>query len=189
MPTDDPNVGDGEVKPLEIELWFVSGNTDSERVCQVVAQSWNSIGVKTTVKNQDVSTIWGPEGYQFTEEDDRLPLLLVQRQRPDRQVLLALQPDPEDPDRDRRQSAGLLSHSTASRSEIDELTDGRRRHHRPGEAEEDLLRRSRSCSTRRCRSSSSIGRRPSRPPTKNIGGFWPSAFNYLLWNANEWYLT
>ena len=20
---------------------------------------------------------------------------------------------------------------------------------------------------------------------KNIGGFWPSAFNYLLWNANE----
>ena len=23
----------------------------------------------------------------------------------------------------------------------------------------------------------------------NLGGFWPSAFNYVLWNANEWYLT
>ena len=23
----------------------------------------------------------------------------------------------------------------------------------------------------------------------NLGGFWPSAFNFLMWNANEWYLT
>jgi ABC-type transport system substrate-binding protein len=23
----------------------------------------------------------------------------------------------------------------------------------------------------------------------NLGGFWPSPFNYLMWNANEWYLT
>ena len=66
VPTNDPNVGDGEVKPLDIELWYSSpAIPTAERVCQVVAQSWNSIGVKTTVKNQDISTIWGPEGYQF----------------------------------------------------------------------------------------------------------------------------
>ena len=23
----------------------------------------------------------------------------------------------------------------------------------------------------------------------NVGGFWPSPFNYLMWNVNEWYLT
>ena len=23
----------------------------------------------------------------------------------------------------------------------------------------------------------------------NLGGYWPSPFNYLMWNANEWYLT
>jgi hypothetical protein len=22
-----------------------------------------------------------------------------------------------------------------------------------------------------------------------IGGFWPSAFNRLLWNAHEWYIA
>ena len=24
---------------------------------------------------------------------------------------------------------------------------------------------------------------------RNLGGFWPSAFNYLMWNANEWYFS
>jgi ABC-type transport system substrate-binding protein len=24
---------------------------------------------------------------------------------------------------------------------------------------------------------------------KNVGGFWPSAFNNLLWNVEQWYLT
>jgi ABC-type transport system substrate-binding protein len=25
--------------------------------------------------------------------------------------------------------------------------------------------------------------------SNKLGNFWPSAFNYLLWNVDEWYLT
>ncbi len=63
VPTTDPNTGDGEVKPFELELWGISGSTEAQQIIQVVAQSWNALGIKTSPQFQDVSTIWGPEGY------------------------------------------------------------------------------------------------------------------------------
>ena len=57
----------GPVKPLMIELWAPAGETQNELILQVVAQAWEQIGVKTEQKFEDISTIFGPEGYQFTD--------------------------------------------------------------------------------------------------------------------------
>ena len=187
VPTDDPNVGDGEVKPLDIELWFVSGNVENERVCQVVAQSWNSIGVKTTVLNQDISTIWGPEGYQFTERMTGGLYSWFNGNDPTNTFYWASSQIPDSP----TGSGGNLPayfHEYSFQAEIDELTAA-------GDATTDQEERKaiyweiQELLHEEVPVIFIYWEKAFPAAISNLGGFWPSAFNYLLWNANEWYLT
>jgi peptide/nickel transport system substrate-binding protein len=187
VPTDDPNVGDGEVKPLDIELWFVSGSTDSERVCQVVGQSWNSIGVKTTVKNQDVSTIWGPEGYQFSERMTGALFSWYNGNDPTDTFYWHSSQIPKTP----TGTGGNLPayfHTYSFQDEIDRLTT-------QGDSTTDQEERKKIYTQIQELLHEEVPvifiywQKAYPALAKNIGGFWPSAFNYLLWNANEWYLT
>jgi peptide/nickel transport system substrate-binding protein len=187
VPTDDPNVGDGEVKPLDIELWFVSGNVENERVCQVVAQSWNSIGVKTTVLNQDISTIWGPEGYQFTERMTGCLYSWFNGNDPTNTFYWHSSQIPETP----TGSGGNLPayfHEYSFQEEIDRLTEAGDRTTDQEERKaiyweiQELLHEEVPVIF--------IYWEKAFPAAiDNLGGFWPSPFNYLMWNANEWYLT
>jgi peptide/nickel transport system substrate-binding protein len=187
VPTDDPNVGDGEVKPLDIELWFVSGSTDSERVCQVVGQSWNSIGVQTTVKNQDVSTIWGPEGYQFSERMTGALFSWYNGNDPTDTFYWHSSQIPKTP----TGTGGNLPayfHTYSFQDEIDRLTT-------QGDSTTDQEERKKIYTQIQELLHEEVPvifiywQKAYPALAKNIGGFWPSAFNYLLWNANEWYLT
>jgi peptide/nickel transport system substrate-binding protein len=187
VPTDDPNVGDGEVKPLDIELWFVSGSTDSERICQVVGQSWNSIGVKTTVKNQDVSTIWGPEGYQFSERMTGCLYSWYNGNDPTDTFYWHSSQIPDSP----TGTGGNLPayfHTYSFQDEIDRLTT-------EGDSTTDQEERKKIYAQIQELLHEEVPvifiywQKAYPAVAKNIGGFWPSAFNYLLWNANEWYLT
>ena len=51
-----------------MELWATSGDALVQQIIQVIEQAWNQAGIKTTANFQDVSTIWGPEGYQWKPE-------------------------------------------------------------------------------------------------------------------------
>ena len=51
-----------------MEFWYISGDSVTQQIAQVITQSWNSIGIKTEAKSEDVSTIWGPDGYQFNPD-------------------------------------------------------------------------------------------------------------------------
>jgi peptide/nickel transport system substrate-binding protein len=187
VPTDDPNVGDGEVKPFDIELWYLSGNSDSERISQVIAQSWNSIGVKTTVLNQDISTIWGPEGYQFTERMTGSLWAWVNGNDPTDTYYWHSSQIPETP----TGSGGNLPayfHEYSFQERIDELTtagdtttDQEERQAIYYQIQELLHEEVPVIFIYWEKAFSGIH--------NNVGGFWPSAFNNLLWNANEWYLT
>jgi peptide/nickel transport system substrate-binding protein len=187
VPTEDPNVGDGEVKPLDIELWFVSGNVENERVCQVVAQSWNSIGVKTTVLNQDISTIWGPEGYQFTERMTGCLYSWFNGNDPTNTFYWHSSQIPETP----TGSGGNLPayfHEYSFQEQIDELTTA-------GDATTDQEERKaiyweiQELLHEEVPVIFIYWEKAFPAAIDNLGGFWPSPFNYLLWNANEWYLT
>jgi peptide/nickel transport system substrate-binding protein len=187
VPTDDPNVGDGEVKPFDIELWYLSGNSDSERISQVIAQSWNSIGVKTTVLNQDISTIWGPEGYQFTERMTGSLWAWVNGNDPTDTFYWHSSQIPETP----TGSGGNLPayfHEYSFQERIDELTtagdtttDQEERQAIYYQIQELLHEEVPVIFIYWEKAFSGIH--------NSVGGFWPSAFNNLLWNANEWYLT
>jgi ABC-type transport system substrate-binding protein len=48
----DPNTDlNGPVKPLELEFWYISGDSTTQQVAQVITQAWNEIGVKTEAKS------------------------------------------------------------------------------------------------------------------------------------------
>ena len=57
----------GPVKPLEIELWAHSGDKQTELIAAGGGAGLGADRVKTEQKFEDISTICGPEGYQFTE--------------------------------------------------------------------------------------------------------------------------
>ena len=81
----------------------------TQQIAQVITQSWNSIGIKTEAKSEDVSTIWGPDGYQFDPDTmTACHVFLVQQQRSGQCLLLEQQPDPAGSDRRRRQRDRLL---------------------------------------------------------------------------------
>jgi peptide/nickel transport system substrate-binding protein len=187
VPTDDPQVGDGEVKPFEIELWYVSGNTDSERTCQVIAQSWNSIGVKTTVLNQDISTIWGPEGYQFTEKMTGCLYSWFNGNDPTDKFYWHSDQIPETP----TGSGGNLPpyfHPYNFQAEIDELTTAADAT-TDQEARKEIFWQIQELLHEEVPVIFIYWEKSFPAVTNNIGGYWPSAFNYLTWNAQEWYLT
>ena len=187
IPTEDPQVGDGEVKPFEMELWFLSGNTDSERIAQVVAQSWTSISVKTTVYNQDISTIWGPEGYAFTEKMNGILYSWVNANDPTNTFYWNSNSIPPSP----TGSGGNYPpyfFPYNFQEEIDELTEA-------GDATTDqeerkeIYWRIQELLHEEVPVIFIYWEKSFPAVANNIGGFWPSAFNYLMWNANEWYLT
>jgi peptide/nickel transport system substrate-binding protein len=187
VPTDDPNVGDGEVKPLDIELWFLSGNSDAERMTQVIAQSWNSIGVKTTVLNQDISTIWGPEGYQFTERMTGALFAWVNSNDPSDTYYWHSAQIPATP----TGSGGNLPayfHEYGFQEQIDELTTAGDTT-TDQETRQEIYYQIQELLHEEVPVIFMYWQKAYSGVHNNIGGFWPSAFNNLLWNANEWYLT
>ena len=187
VPTNDPNVGDGEVKPFEMELWFVTGNTESERICQVVGQSWNAIGVKTAVLNQDISTIWGPEGYQFSDKMTGCLYSWTNGNDPTDKFYWHSSQIPDSP----TGSGGNLPayfHHYNFQAEIDRLTD-------QGDMTTDQEQRKQIYWQIQELLHEEVPvifmywEKAFPAVAKNVGGFWPSAFNYLMWNVNEWYLA
>jgi peptide/nickel transport system substrate-binding protein len=187
VPTDDPNVGDGEVKPLEIELWFTSGNTESERICQVVAQSWNSIGVKTTVLNQDISTIWGPEGYQFTERMTGCLYSWTNGNDPSDRFYWHSEEIPDSPT---GSGGNLVAYfqEFSFQKQIDELTVAANAT-TDQEERKKIFWQIQELLHEEVPVIFIYWEKAFPAVIQNLGGFWPSPFNYLLWNANEWYLT
>jgi peptide/nickel transport system substrate-binding protein len=53
-------------KPLAIEIWIISGGQQDKQKQQVIAASWRKLGVKVDEREEDIKSIFGPNGYQFT---------------------------------------------------------------------------------------------------------------------------
>lgn len=193
-PTPTPEAGideltdkTGPVKPLEIELWAPSGSQENELILQVVAQAWEDIGVKTEQKFEDVSTIFGPEGYQFTEAMTAGMYAWYNSSDPDNTWYWSSQYIPDTP----TGSGGNVQaffFPFNFQDEIDAIVD-------PAVAELDQDKRKEAYFASQKLLNEQV-------PTifiywdkifsavaDNVGGFLPTTFNSIFWNANEWYLV
>lgn len=172
---------------LAIELWAVEGSSLAEEIVRLIAQSWNEIGVKTDVFFEAASTIWGPEGYQFTDKMTACFYTWFNANDPDNQYYWHSTFIPTSP----TDSGGNLPayfYSYSFQTEIDELT-----HLAAIEFDPDLRREL------YFQIQELLHREvpviflywgidyPAISP--KLGGFWPSAYNRLLWNAKDWYLV
>lgn len=177
----------GPVKPLEIEIWAISGSKQTELVVQVVAQAWEQIGVKVQQKFEDVSTIFGPEGYQFTEKMTAGLYSWFNSSDPDNTWYWSSKYIPDTPT-----GAGGNVQAYFFRfnfqDEIDGIID-------PAVAELDQDKRKAAyfASQKLLNEQAPViflywGKSFSAVSNK-VGGYLPTTFNSLFWNANEWYLT
>jgi peptide/nickel transport system substrate-binding protein len=185
----DPNVvpATGPVKKFEMELWGLAGDEQNNRICQVIAQAWNQIGIKTEAKFEDTSTIWGPNGYQFTDKMTASLWAWYNGNDPDDQFYWNSSQIPTTP----TGTGGNLPayfFKYNFQQKIDDLTSSAAK-----ETDQEKRKQLYFQIQQLLFDEEPVvwiywGKAfPVVDP--NIGGFWPSAFNNLLWNAEQWYLT
>lgn len=188
LPTTDPMVLDGEVAPFEMELWGIAGDTAQQQIIQVINQAWNQAGIKTTSNFQDVSTIWGPEGYQWQPETMTACLYAwFNGNDPDDMFYWHSSQIPKDPTGSGGNAIAYFNKFNFQ-DEIDELTESGVQETDQDKRKEIYFKIQEVLADQAPVIFISWGK--SFPTVTNkLGGFWPSAFNRMLWNVQDWYLV
>jgi peptide/nickel transport system substrate-binding protein len=185
----DPNTDrGGPVKPFEMQFWYLSGDSTTQQIAQVIVQSWNSIGIKTEAKSEDVSTIWGPEGYQWEPEHMTACMYSWSNSNdPDNAYYWNSSQIPPDPT-GAGGNALCYFYPFSFQDKVDEMTEAGARETDPEKRKAIYMELQQLIADEvPCiflwwsKDYSAI------MPT--IGGFWPSPFNNLFWNAQDWYLA
>jgi peptide/nickel transport system substrate-binding protein len=177
----------GPVMPLEIELWGTSGDDTVAQILEVVNAAWTQLGVKSSVNFQDVSTIWGPDGYQWNDKMTACMYSWFNSNDPDDQYYWSTPNIPGDP-QDGGGNALCYFYPFTFQSKIDQMTvDAALETDQAKRTEmyyaiQELLHEEVPCIFMSWANAYPVAK-------STIGGFWPSAFNRLLWNAHEWYIA
>jgi peptide/nickel transport system substrate-binding protein len=183
--SDGVRMKDGD--PLFIELWGVSGDSQTERQLQVIANSWEQVGFDVDLNLQDIRTIWGPEGYQFTDVETAGAYSWFNYNDPDNMFYWHSSQIPDDP----QGSGGNLVayfNEFEYQDEIDDLTERAATTVDQDERRElyweiqELLHEE--LPVIFIYWSSLIFVSPD-----NLSGFEPNAFTRLFYNVNEWHFT
>jgi peptide/nickel transport system substrate-binding protein len=188
VPTDDPLVLDGEVRTFEMELWGISGEAQQQQTIQVIEQAWNQAGIKTTANFQDISTLWGPEGYQWVPDTMTACLYSwYNGNDPDDLIYWHSSQIPDSPTGSGYNAIAYF-HEFNFQEEIDTLTE-----QAAAETDQDprkaLYWQIQELLHEQVPVIFISWAKEFPALRNNIGGFWPSAFNRMLWNVQEWYLV
>jgi len=178
----------GPVKPLEIELWSLSGDTQIQQIVQVIAASWTQLGIKVTPKFEDVSTLWGPNSYQWVATTMTAALYSWNNSvDPDDAYYWSSKQIPTNPLGTGGNALGYF-HKFTFQQQIDELTaqatttiDQNQRKAVYFQIQA-LLHEEVPCIFMYWNSAFPA-------VAKNIAGYWPSASNPLFWNVHDWSLV
>ncbi len=182
--------GDGTLqkgsKPFEIEYWIPSGDQQSSQVQQVVAASWRKLGIKVDTRQEAINTIWGPNGYQFTKKMTAARYSWFNGNDPDDAFYWASSQIPKTP----TGTGGNLPayfNKYSFQAEIDKLTAQGVKEVDPEKRKQiyfkiqELLHEEVPVIFMYWPKSIYVA-------PKKLSGFNPSAYNGLLWNADEWSL-
>jgi peptide/nickel transport system substrate-binding protein len=174
-------------KRFEIDLWGVQEDEQARAILEMIAAEWNAIGVSTLTQYAPSEDLWGPLGYQFSDRMTGCLYTWTNANDPDDLFYWHSSQIPVSPG-----SAGgnmpAFFYPYEFQEEIDDLTanaastlDLAQRQDIYGEIQDLLLKEvpviflywEEAFPTART----------------NVGGFWPSAWTPLLWNAADWYLV
>ncbi|MGH2558462.1 MAG: ABC transporter substrate-binding protein, partial [Thermomicrobiales bacterium] len=184
MPAATPTAG---LKPFEMELWGLSGNAETQQIVEIIAANWNAIGIKTTTKFESPATIWGPQGYQFSDKMTACLYPWVNSNDPDDLFYWHSSQIPTSPTGP-GYNVPAFFFPYNFQEEIDQLTedalaemDQERRKELYWQIQELLHEEAPVIFL--------YWAKVFPVAASMVGGFWPSPFNNLLWNVQDWYLT
>jgi peptide/nickel transport system substrate-binding protein len=183
----DDGVRTRDGKRFEIDLWGVSGDAQAEAILALVAAEWNAIGVSTLVQLAPPDELWGPLGYQFSDRMTGCLYTWTNANDPDDLFYWHSSQIPTSPG-----AAGgnlpAFFYPYGFQQDIDDLTAS-------AALSLDLAERQRiygDIQTLLAREVPVIflyWEQAFPAARENVGGFWPSAWTPLLWNAAAWYLA
>jgi peptide/nickel transport system substrate-binding protein len=192
-PAPDPNIDpntdrNGPVKQFKMQFWYIAGDSTTQQIAQVITQSWNSIGIETEALSEDVSTIWGPEGYQWEPENMTACMYSwFNGNDPDNMYYWHSSQIPPDP-------TGAGGNALAYffplnfQARVDELTEAGAKETDP-EARKQIYLELQTLIAEETPVVFLWWGKDYSAVVPNLAGFWPSPFNRLLWNAQDWHFV
>lgn len=183
----DEGVRARDGKRFEIDLWGVEGDDLARQILEMIAAEWNALGVSTLVQTAPPDLLWGPLGYQFSDRMTGCLYTWTNANDPDDLFYWHSSQIPASPggsggnlpaffypyefqeDIDRLTTAAALTLDFAERQRLYEEIQA-------------LL-------AREAPVLFLYWEQAFPAALDDIGGFWPSAWTPLLWNAAEWYVA
>lgn len=172
---------------LTIELWGEATDPNAEPALGLIAASWTELGVETRVRTADREALYGPAGFQFTDTPTAGYYRWANANDPDDLFYWSSSQIPTSPDGAGGNFAAYFN-PYLFQEEIDDLTSR-------AAAETDAVRRRQlyldiqEVLHREAPALFVFWDKVYAAAADNVGGFWPSAATYLLWDAREWYLV
>jgi ABC-type transport system substrate-binding protein len=153
----------------------------------LIAASWRQIGIIATVNVEDRGLLWGPMGYQFSDRMTAGYYRWANVNDPDNMYYWHSSQIPTSPGGGGGNIPAFFN-DYRFQDQIDELTfEAATKPNRDERA--DLYRKIQELLQKEVPVIFLFWDKNYSAAAGKIGGYWPSAFNYLLWNAAEWYLT
>lgn len=172
---------------LEIDLWGVEGDEQALAMLEMIAAEWNAIGVSTLVQSAPPAALWGPLGYQFSDRMTGCLYTWTNANDPDDLFYWHSSQIPTSPGAPGGNLPAFF-YPYAFQEEIDALTV-------EAALELDLAERKllyeeiQALLAREVPVLFLYWEHAFPAARVDVGGFWPSAWSPLLWNAAEWYLA
>ena len=174
-------------KPFDIEFWVIAGEQQSKRVQQVIAGSWRKLGINVSEHEEEMSSIFGPKGYQFNKKMTAGMYSWTNGNDPDDMFYWHSSQIPKEPTGTGGNTVGFFNQFSFQK-EIDDLTAA-------AAQEVDLTKRKalhfkiqallqKEAPVIFLYWGKSIAVAP-----KNLANFKPNPFTYLMWNVKDWGFT
>ena len=174
-------------KRLEIELWAAADDPQAPRIVQLIAASWNAIGVQATPKSAPAATLYGPTGYQFSDKMTAGFYRWSNFNDPDDMYYWHSSQIPLAPG-GRGGNFPAFFNPYNFQDKIDDLTSRAAAETDRGQRK-GLYWEIQQLLHDEVPVIFIFWDKRFAVAANTVGGFWPSAFDDLLWNVAEWYLT
>jgi peptide/nickel transport system substrate-binding protein len=176
---------DGE--RFEIELWAPESDPDAAEVLARIASAWEDVGLAVRQRIEHPDLVWGPMGYQFSDRMTAGFFRWTNANDPDDLYYWHSSQIPTHPGGFGGNAAAYFE-PYAFQAQIDDLTERAVVELDPA-ARRDLYFEIQKLLHEQVPAVFLWWDLFYAAAARPVGGFWPSAFNDLTWNAEEWYLT
>jgi peptide/nickel transport system substrate-binding protein len=173
--------------PFRIELWAEESDPQAPDILQVTAESWRGLGILVDIKFEKSAILWGPTGYQFSDRMTAGYYRWSNVNDPDNMFYWHSSQIPTSPGGPGGNLPAFFNRYSFQDA-IDELTSR-------GAAETDqdarvgLYKEIQKLLLAEAPVIFLFWDKNYAAASSKLGGFWPSAFNYLLWNVHDWYVV